>query len=84
MSNPYGRRHRLQLFEGTYLFGQFLAIANHVVGRHFGIESVLLLLLARDETVHAVERHPPVVADDPAPTVRRRAIRSGDGRPGTV
>ena len=40
-----------------------------VVGRRQRVERLLLLLLALDEPVHAVERDAPVVADDPAAAV---------------
>src|SRR4029453_17861684 len=62
-------RHLAELSERPDLLGELLAIANDLVRRHRGIEGVLLLLLALDQPVHAVERDAAVVADDPAAAV---------------
>ena len=57
-------RHRLQFVQRADLLAQFLAVANDVLRGHGGVERRLLLLLLLDEPRHAVERDPPVIADD--------------------
>ncbi len=58
-------RHFLELAERADLFAQFLAVADDLVGRPFEVERRLLVLLALDQPVDAVERDPAIVADDP-------------------
>ena len=61
--------HRLEFLERLDLFGDLLALAD-VVGIHHVDDHLLLgALLFGDQPVHAVERHPAVVADDAAAAV---------------
>ena len=69
------RGHLLQFLQRADLLGQLLAVADDLLGGRLGIERQLLLLLALDQPVDAVERHAPVVADDAAAAV-------GVGQPG--
>ena len=69
------RGHLLQFLQGPSLLGEFFAVADDLFGGRLGIERQLLLLLVLDQPVHAVERHAPVVADDPAAAVGVRQAR---------
>ena len=72
---PVARGHRLQFLQRPDLLGQFLAVADDLLGGRLGIEGLLLLLLVRDQPIDAVERHAPVVADDAAAAVGVRQAR---------
>ncbi len=68
MSQPYGRRHRLEVGERAELVGHLLAQPHHFFGRPARVDLRALGLLRLDQAVDAVQRDAPVVADDaPAP-----------------
>ena len=62
-------RHLLQFPERADLLGELLAQADHVLGRMAVIELVPLALLVGDQEIHAVQRHPAIIADDAAAPV---------------
>ena len=67
--------HGRQVGESPHLLGQFLALADDVVGRPFGVEQRPLAALGRQQFVRSVQRHSAIVADDPALGHRHRAGR---------
>ena len=62
-------RHLLQFLERADLLGQLLAQPDHVLGRMAVVELMPLALLVGDQEIHAVQRHPAIVADDAAAPV---------------
>jgi hypothetical protein len=62
-------RHLDELLERADLLGELFAIADDVIGRHRVVEPALLLFLALDKTVDAVQRDAAIVADDAAAAV---------------
>jgi hypothetical protein len=73
---PVAGSHLLQLAHRPDLLGQLLPIPDHGWRRRVGVQPGSVLLAGGDQPVHAVQRHPPVVADDAAPAVRVR--QAGD------
>jgi hypothetical protein len=61
--------HLLEVLERANLFGHFLAQANHFFVRMMVVELGLVVLALRDESVHTVESHSAVVANNAPPTV---------------
>ena len=66
------RGHLLQLAERAGLLAELFTVPDDLVRRPLAVERSLLGLLDLDQTVDAVERDPPVIADDPAATVSVR------------
>ncbi|MGC0352247.1 hypothetical protein RKD34_007827 [Streptomyces sp. SAI-218] len=64
-----GGRHPGQLTQRPYLLGEFLPVTDDVGGGGPGVQRGALGLLRLDQPVGAVQRHAPVVADDPAAAV---------------
>ena len=64
-----GGCHRPEIVEGSYLLGDLLARPDHDVRRPSVVERMVVGLLGFDEPVHAIQRHPAVVSDDPAAPV---------------
>ncbi len=71
-----GACHLHEFAERTNLLGEFLPVADDLGGGRLGIQGGLLGSLGQEKPVHTVQRHPAVVADDPAPPVRVR--KAGD------
>ena len=71
-----GACHLHEFAERTNLLAEFLPVADDLGGGRPGIQGGLLGPLDPEKPVHAVQRHPAVVADDPAPPVRVR--QAGD------
>ncbi len=75
------RRHLGELTQRPDLLGQLLAVAHDLGGRAGVVERRLGGLPVLDQPGHAVERHPPVVADDPPAAVRVRQPGDQVGAP---
>ena len=71
-----GACHLHQSAERANLLGEFLPVPDDLGGGGAAVQGGLLGPLGREKPVHAVQRHPAVVADDPAPPVRVR--QAGD------
>ena len=59
----------MQFLKRAYLFAQFFAIANDLIGRHRRVDTALLLLLSFDQSRHAIEGYAPVIANDPSASI---------------
>lgn len=60
---PIAGSHALHLLQGADLFADFLPKADELIG-HGPVQPVQIILLARNEVVHAIQGHPTVIADD--------------------
>src|SRR5262249_18736048 len=61
--------HLLQRFQRPDLLAELFAVADDLLGGHRRVEAPLLLFFPLDQSGHPVQRHAPVVADDPAAAV---------------
>jgi hypothetical protein len=61
--------HGDEVFERAYLFRQLLPLADHFVGRPHIVDLPTFFLFDFEQPVDAIERHPPVIADDPAAAI---------------
>jgi hypothetical protein len=61
--------HRDEVLERAYLLRQLLALADNIVGRPHVVDLPAFFFFDFEQPVDAVERHAPVVANDPAAAV---------------
>ena len=77
---PIAGSHALHLLQGANLLADFLPKADELIG-HGPVQPVQIILLARNEVVHAIQGHPAVIADDAPAAV---SIRQAGQKPGVA
>ena len=74
--------HGLELLEGLDLLSMFLAVAGPMLGERLIDYLVFGGVLFRNQSVHTVERHPTIIADNAAPPIGVRQARHDVGGAG--